>query len=202
MPSARGGSTCSVTRIRASTQRSRNSSGSSSTCCSRDSRTSRSIELSERLAALAPPGLGHAFYGSDGASATEIALKMAFHYWKNRGHPEKTGFRLARRQLSRRDARRARGHRRGHLSRHVRAAAHAQRDGGLAGRPRRRARRDGARRRDPRGARARSAPRRPSRDDRRIHRRAARAGRVGNGDVRSALPRRGARAVHALRCAA
>ncbi|MEO8304550.1 MAG: aminotransferase class III-fold pyridoxal phosphate-dependent enzyme, partial [Betaproteobacteria bacterium] len=29
------------------------------------------IELSERLAALAPPGLGHAFYGSDGASATE-----------------------------------------------------------------------------------------------------------------------------------
>ena len=35
------------------------------------------VELSERLAALAPPGLGHAFYGSDGASATEIALKMA-----------------------------------------------------------------------------------------------------------------------------
>jgi adenosylmethionine---8-amino-7-oxononanoate aminotransferase len=31
------------------------------------------IELSERLAAIAPPGLGHAFYGSDGASATEIA---------------------------------------------------------------------------------------------------------------------------------
>jgi adenosylmethionine---8-amino-7-oxononanoate aminotransferase len=50
------------------------------------------VELSERLAALAPRGLGHAFYGSDGASATEIALKMAFHYWKNRGHPEKTGF--------------------------------------------------------------------------------------------------------------
>src|SRR5512134_236160 len=35
------------------------------------------IELSERLAALAPEGLGHAFYGSDGASATEIALKMS-----------------------------------------------------------------------------------------------------------------------------
>ena len=50
------------------------------------------VELSERLAALAPPGLCHAFYGSDGASATEVALKMAFHYWKNRGHPEKTGF--------------------------------------------------------------------------------------------------------------
>ena len=50
------------------------------------------VELSERLAALAPPGLGHAFYGSDGASAVEIALKMAFHYWKNRGQPGKTGF--------------------------------------------------------------------------------------------------------------
>jgi adenosylmethionine-8-amino-7-oxononanoate aminotransferase len=27
--------------------------------------------------------LGHAFYASDGASATEIALKMSFHYWRN-----------------------------------------------------------------------------------------------------------------------
>jgi adenosylmethionine-8-amino-7-oxononanoate aminotransferase len=50
------------------------------------------VELSERLAALAPPGLGHAFYGSDGASAVEIALKMAFHYWRNAGRPAKTGF--------------------------------------------------------------------------------------------------------------
>ncbi len=50
------------------------------------------VELSERLAALAPAGLGHAFYASDGASAVEIALKMAFHYWKNRGRPAKTGF--------------------------------------------------------------------------------------------------------------
>ena len=50
------------------------------------------IELSERLAALAPAGLGHAFYGSDGASATEIALKMSFHYWRNNGRPEKRGF--------------------------------------------------------------------------------------------------------------
>jgi len=50
------------------------------------------IELSEGLAALAPAGLGHAFYGSDGASATEIALKMSFHYWRNMGRPEKRGF--------------------------------------------------------------------------------------------------------------
>jgi len=48
------------------------------------------VELSERLAALT--GLGHAFYGSDGASATEIALKMSFHYWRNTGRPEKTRF--------------------------------------------------------------------------------------------------------------
>jgi adenosylmethionine-8-amino-7-oxononanoate aminotransferase len=47
------------------------------------------IELSERLSALAPAGLGHAFYGSDGASATEIALKMSFHYWRNAGKPDK-----------------------------------------------------------------------------------------------------------------
>ena len=50
------------------------------------------VELSERLSALAPAGLGHAFYGSDGASATEIALKMSFHYWRNRGLPDKCGF--------------------------------------------------------------------------------------------------------------
>ncbi|MBI3145861.1 MAG: adenosylmethionine--8-amino-7-oxononanoate transaminase [Pseudogulbenkiania sp.] len=48
------------------------------------------IELSERLSQLT--GLGHAFYGSDGASATEIALKMSFHYWQNHGRPEKTRF--------------------------------------------------------------------------------------------------------------
>lgn len=48
------------------------------------------VKLSERLSALT--GLSHCFYGSDGASAVEIALKMSFHYWKNRGQPEKTGF--------------------------------------------------------------------------------------------------------------
>ena len=48
------------------------------------------VELSERLGALT--GLGHAFYGSDGASATEIALKMSAHYWRNTGRPEKCRF--------------------------------------------------------------------------------------------------------------
>ena len=53
------------------------------------------VELSEKLGKLT--GLGHAFYASDGASATEIALKMSFHYWRNlqsetQGKPIKTKF--------------------------------------------------------------------------------------------------------------
>jgi adenosylmethionine-8-amino-7-oxononanoate aminotransferase len=48
------------------------------------------VALSEKLAKLT--GLGHAFYGSDGASATEIALKMSFHYWRNTGKTGKTRF--------------------------------------------------------------------------------------------------------------
>jgi 4-aminobutyrate aminotransferase-like enzyme len=43
------------------------------------------VELSERLSALTGGALGHCFYASDGASATEIALKMSFHSWQNRG---------------------------------------------------------------------------------------------------------------------
>ncbi|WP_034640151.1 adenosylmethionine--8-amino-7-oxononanoate transaminase [Chitinilyticum aquatile] len=48
------------------------------------------VALSEQLGELT--GLGHAFYGSDGASATEIALKMAAHYWRNLGQPQKSRF--------------------------------------------------------------------------------------------------------------
>jgi adenosylmethionine-8-amino-7-oxononanoate aminotransferase len=48
------------------------------------------VVLSEKLAQLT--GLGHAFYGSDGASATEIALKMSAHYWRNVGRPSKSRF--------------------------------------------------------------------------------------------------------------
>jgi adenosylmethionine-8-amino-7-oxononanoate aminotransferase len=50
------------------------------------------VELSERLAALTGHRLGHAFYASDGASATEIALKMSVHYWRNTGRPAKNRF--------------------------------------------------------------------------------------------------------------
>jgi adenosylmethionine-8-amino-7-oxononanoate aminotransferase len=50
------------------------------------------VELSERLAALTGGELGHCFYGSDGASATEIALKMSAHTWRNLGRPEKNRY--------------------------------------------------------------------------------------------------------------
>jgi len=50
------------------------------------------VALSERLSAKTGGRLGHCFYGSDGASATEIALKMSFHYWRNSGSPAKTEF--------------------------------------------------------------------------------------------------------------
>lgn len=50
------------------------------------------VALSERLAALTGHRLGHAFYASDGASATEIALKMSVHYWRNHGRPGKHRF--------------------------------------------------------------------------------------------------------------
>jgi adenosylmethionine---8-amino-7-oxononanoate aminotransferase len=50
------------------------------------------VRLSERLRALTGHALGHCFYASDGASATEIALKMSFHYWQNSGRPAKRDF--------------------------------------------------------------------------------------------------------------
>jgi adenosylmethionine-8-amino-7-oxononanoate aminotransferase len=50
------------------------------------------VRLSEKLAALAPPGLERCFYAENGSAAIEIALKMSFHYWRNRGSYDKTEF--------------------------------------------------------------------------------------------------------------
>jgi len=42
-------------------------------------------ELARRLVEIAPTGLAKVFYAGDGASAVEIAIKMAFEYWRLRG---------------------------------------------------------------------------------------------------------------------
>jgi adenosylmethionine-8-amino-7-oxononanoate aminotransferase len=51
-------------------------------------------ELAERLVELAPPGLSRVFYSESGSTAVEIALKMAFQYWQQRGgqHRRRTSF--------------------------------------------------------------------------------------------------------------
>ena len=43
------------------------------------------IELARRLVGLAPAGLSRVFYSDSGSTAIEIALKMAFQYWRQRG---------------------------------------------------------------------------------------------------------------------
>ena len=51
-------------------------------------------ELASRLVQLAPPGLERVFYSDAGSTATEIAIKMAFQYWRQRGgqHARRTSF--------------------------------------------------------------------------------------------------------------
>jgi adenosylmethionine-8-amino-7-oxononanoate aminotransferase len=51
-----------------------------------------SIELAARLVKLAPPGLNRVFYSDSGSTAVEVAIKMAFQYWRQKGHPEKRVF--------------------------------------------------------------------------------------------------------------
>jgi adenosylmethionine-8-amino-7-oxononanoate aminotransferase len=51
-----------------------------------------SIELATELAAIAPAGLDHVFYAENGASAVEIALKIAYQYWQQRGEPRRRRF--------------------------------------------------------------------------------------------------------------
>ncbi|ACL72804.1 adenosylmethionine-8-amino-7-oxononanoate aminotransferase [Thioalkalivibrio sulfidiphilus HL-EbGr7] len=50
------------------------------------------IRLSEKLVNITPPGLSRCFYADNGSSAVEVALKMSFHYWLNRGQRKKTRF--------------------------------------------------------------------------------------------------------------
>jgi adenosylmethionine-8-amino-7-oxononanoate transaminase len=50
------------------------------------------VELAEKLVGIAPKGLTRVFYSDSGSEAVEIALKMAFQYWAQKGHPEKKKF--------------------------------------------------------------------------------------------------------------
>ncbi len=46
------------------------------------------IELARRLVEIAPEGLTRVFYSDNGATAVEIALKMAFQFWRQKDNPE------------------------------------------------------------------------------------------------------------------
>lgn len=55
------------------------------------------VELAERLLAIAPrepsrPPLSKVFYADNGSAGVEVALKMAFHWFRNRGEPRRTKF--------------------------------------------------------------------------------------------------------------
>jgi adenosylmethionine-8-amino-7-oxononanoate transaminase len=51
-----------------------------------------SILLADRLMKIVPENLKKVFYSDSGATATEIAFKLAAQYWFNIGRPEKTEF--------------------------------------------------------------------------------------------------------------
>jgi len=51
-----------------------------------------SIELAERLVDLAADNLTKVFYSDSGSTAVEIALKMAFQYWYQKGERNRTKF--------------------------------------------------------------------------------------------------------------
>lgn len=55
------------------------------------------VELAERLIAIAPREHGRAplakvFYADNGSAGVEVALKMAFHWFRNAGEPRRTRF--------------------------------------------------------------------------------------------------------------
>jgi adenosylmethionine-8-amino-7-oxononanoate aminotransferase len=50
------------------------------------------VELAERLVPMLPAGLTRVFYSDNGSTAVEVALKMAWQYWRNRGEPERQLF--------------------------------------------------------------------------------------------------------------
>ncbi|WP_418202201.1 adenosylmethionine--8-amino-7-oxononanoate transaminase [Anaerohalosphaera lusitana] len=52
----------------------------------------KAIELAGRLAEISPEGLERVFYSDSGATSVEIAIKMAYQYWRNQGDTKRTKF--------------------------------------------------------------------------------------------------------------
>lgn len=50
------------------------------------------VELAERLCALLPERLNRVFFSDNGSTAVEVALKMAYQYWTNRGEEGRRTF--------------------------------------------------------------------------------------------------------------
>lgn len=50
------------------------------------------VTLSEKLISITPYGLNRCFYADNGSASVEIALKMSYHYWRNKGQKKKTRF--------------------------------------------------------------------------------------------------------------
>jgi adenosylmethionine-8-amino-7-oxononanoate aminotransferase len=50
------------------------------------------VALAEELVRITPKPLTRVFYADNGSSAIEVALKMSFHFWRNRGRADKTCF--------------------------------------------------------------------------------------------------------------
>lgn len=50
------------------------------------------IQLAEELISIAPKGLQRVFYSDSGSEAVEIALKMAYQYWQQKGAKRKKKF--------------------------------------------------------------------------------------------------------------
>jgi adenosylmethionine-8-amino-7-oxononanoate aminotransferase len=50
------------------------------------------VSLAERLVDITPAGLSRCFFSDNGSSAVEVALKMSYHYWHNRGESGRKRF--------------------------------------------------------------------------------------------------------------
>ncbi len=48
------------------------------------------IQLAKQLIEIAPQGLARVFYSDNGSTAVEVAIKMAYQYWKNTGQTKKS----------------------------------------------------------------------------------------------------------------